>query len=88
MMTEVTPARKPVPTLTMWFLAVALLIWARSVTALPTKNVLVLYSFSRLVPGNVDVDRGLSAVLTLQPPSRMKSTSPWVRFRRTPILRM
>jgi signal transduction histidine kinase len=33
-------------------------------TAAAPRRVLVLYSFNRLVPGNVDVDHGLSAVLT------------------------
>ncbi len=45
------------------FVALALLLGARSTLAVPTKHVLVLYSNNRLVPGNVAVDRGLSDAL-------------------------
>ncbi len=37
------------------------------VLAAPAKNVLVLYSNNRLVPGNIEVDRGLRDVLTNEP---------------------
>ncbi len=41
----------------------AFLLEARSAIGLPVKSVLVLYSNNRLVPGNVEVDHGLSAAL-------------------------
>ncbi len=43
--------------------ATVFLLGARSAIGLPVKSVLVLYSNNRLVPGNVEVDHGLSAVL-------------------------
>jgi signal transduction histidine kinase len=45
------------------FAAISCLPGARSATAVATKRVLVLYSNSRLAPGNVAIDRGLSAAL-------------------------
>jgi signal transduction histidine kinase len=48
---------------TLWFVALSLLLGARFAIALPTKNVLVLYSNNRLVPGNVAVDHGLTDAL-------------------------
>ncbi|MGO9935382.1 MAG: hypothetical protein ACLPV8_26710 [Steroidobacteraceae bacterium] len=43
--------------------ATAFLLEARSAIGLPAKSVLELYSNNRLVPGNVEVDHGLSAAL-------------------------
>jgi signal transduction histidine kinase len=50
------------------FLALALLFGAQSALALTPKNVLVLYSNSRLVPANVAIDRALNAVLNASDP--------------------
>jgi signal transduction histidine kinase len=51
------------PGLVLPITAAAFLLEARSAIGLPAKSVLVLYSNNRLVPGNVEVDRGLSAAL-------------------------
>src|SRR5271167_3214395 len=45
-------------------LAVSLLLEAGTASAIAAKNVLILYSNNRLVPGNVAVDRGLVAALS------------------------
>lgn len=47
--------------------AASWLLLANAVVAAETKNVLVLYSNNRLVPGNVAVDRGLRDALTKSP---------------------
>jgi hypothetical protein len=47
-------------TLTLLLLGVA---EARGATAESTTRVLVLYSYNRLVPGNIEVDRGLATML-------------------------
>ena len=47
-----------------FYAVIAWLLAAQSVLAAETHTVLVLYSNNRLVPGNVDVDRGLRAALT------------------------
>ena len=47
-----------------FYAVIAWLLAAQSVLAVETRTVLVLYSNNRLVPGNVDVDRGLRAALT------------------------
>jgi signal transduction histidine kinase len=59
----VKPTRKLLVRPTLFFVALSLVLGARSAIALPTKTVLVLYSNNRLVPGNVAVDHGLSDVL-------------------------
>ncbi len=41
----------------------ALLLEARSAIGLPVKSVLILYSFNRLVPGNVEFDGAVIAAL-------------------------
>jgi signal transduction histidine kinase len=46
------------------FLALAPLPAARGAATVALKRIIVLYSNSRLVPGNVEVDRGLRAALT------------------------
>jgi signal transduction histidine kinase len=46
----------------MWMLFVSAVLWAASscgVLAAPARNVLVIFSNSRVVPGNAEVDRGL-----------------------------
>ena len=50
--------------------ALALSLAAHSAVASPPKRVLVLYSTSRLAPGNVEIDRGLNAALDIdnEPP--------------------
>jgi signal transduction histidine kinase len=58
-----TRIRNPLPTFTLLLVTVSLLLGIQSASASATRNVLVLYSNNRLVPGNVAVDRGLSAVL-------------------------
>jgi signal transduction histidine kinase len=64
-MVNVAPSlRKLTSNLAMLFVAASLLLGAQSAAALHTKRVLVLYSNNRLVPGNVAVDHGLSAILT------------------------
>lgn len=49
---------------TLLFITLSLALGSRSAISLPTKCVLVLYSNNRLVPGNVEVDHGLSDTLT------------------------
>src|ERR1700734_980273 len=48
----------------MLFTAATLLLGAQCAAALDTKRVLVLFSNNRLVPGNIAIDHGLSAMLT------------------------
>jgi signal transduction histidine kinase len=52
--------RKILLTLTLLLMGIAA---ARGATAASTRRVLVLYSYNRLVPGNVEVDRGINTVL-------------------------
>jgi signal transduction histidine kinase len=59
----VKPTRRLFANLTLWFVALSLVLGARFAIALPTKNVLVLYSNNRLVPANIEVDHGLSDAL-------------------------
>jgi signal transduction histidine kinase len=56
---------KPIRSLAFALLLLPAPLWleAKAVAAAPIR-VLVLYSYNRLVPGNVDVDHGLSAALT------------------------
>jgi signal transduction histidine kinase len=58
------PTRKLFVNSALWFVALSLVLGARFAIALPTKSVLVLYSNNRLVPGNIEVDHGLSDALT------------------------
>jgi signal transduction histidine kinase len=58
-----TSLRKLASNLGMLFAVTSLLLGAHSAAALDTKRVLVLYSNNRLVPGNVALDHGLSAML-------------------------
>ncbi len=55
--------RKIATYLTMASTTLALFFVAHSAGASPPKRVLVLYSTSRLAPGNVEIDRGLNAAL-------------------------
>jgi signal transduction histidine kinase len=63
MVNVTAPVRKLASNLGLLFVAAALLLGTMSAAALDTKRVLVLYSNNRLVPGNVALDRGLSAML-------------------------
>jgi signal transduction histidine kinase len=53
----------PNPKPALYLAALCLLLLAQSALAVETRNVLVLYSNNRLVPGNVAVDRGLRAAI-------------------------
>jgi signal transduction histidine kinase len=63
MVNVTAPVRKLASNLGLLLVAAALLLGTMSAAALDTKRVLVLYSNNRLVPGNVALDRGLSAML-------------------------
>ena len=52
---------------TAWLLMVCLLLGGTPTQAAAPRNVLVLYSYGRLLPGNIAADRGLSEVFATRP---------------------
>ncbi len=69
------PSRQPRSGLWLHLVALCLLLACGSATAQASRNVLVLYSNGRLVPGNVDVEAGLRAsiVSTIDRPVHINS---------------
>ena len=58
-----TTAIRTAPSLSGWLLAATWFLLAQAAMASEPRNVLVLYSNNRLVPGNVAVDRGLRGAI-------------------------